>query len=170
MDTASAVLSSLDLLHRILCGNVGATTFVMASRVCKGWREATTGTGGSKAVLLSVASYTNGLTKGEFVGLLALTSDEADATPHERRRRASGGAYHLYSPLSCEAAIAKRGDIHGWRLRLNLRRLDEPRRRKRPWEWNGGRSVCRPIASKCEREERIHHMSVPRGATALTIV
>ena len=158
MGTASeAVLSNTDLLHRILCGNVGATTFVVASRVSKGWREATTGKGASGEVVLAAASYTGGLVKGHFMGLLALTAEEAGEAEHEKRRRGAGGVYHLYSPAACEAAFEEGGGVGGWRERLSMRRVEEGRRKGWAWgRWNEGRGRARKGKAAWRREERLH--------------
>ena len=152
------VLSSTDLLQRVLSGNVGVTTFVMASRVCRAWRCATTGEGASEGMLVEVAGYTGGLIKRDFVGLLAISRKEADAHEHKAKRRMGGGHYHLYSRGTFEAAIRRNGGVHGWRLRLNLRRLDEPARTKRPWEW--GKREGEGVVKRRRREDWLHAVSV----------
>ena len=101
-----AVLSNEDLLAHILGGNIGPTTFVAISRVCKSWHAVART---NEAVLRLVALYQGGLTKTVFCGLFAVAPRDAVLLPHSVHRRRHGGSYHLFGKAAIDAALAKGG-------------------------------------------------------------
>ena len=111
-----AVVSDVDLVALILAGNIGPSGFAAASLVCKSWlsvcRE-------DERVLRGVAAYQGGLTKGVFMKLFAVSSQEADALPRAKRLRFGGGHYFLYRADAVDAVLAA-GGIKAWRDRLRV--------------------------------------------------
>ena len=101
-----AVVSDVNLVALILAGNVGPSGFVAASLVCKAWlsvcRE-------DERVLRGLAAYHGGLTKGVFVKLFAISSQEADALPRAKHLRFGGGHYFLYRADAVDAVLAVGG-------------------------------------------------------------
>ena len=112
-----AVVSDVNLVALILAGNIGPSGFAAASLVCRAWlsvcRE-------EERVVRGVAAYQGGLTKGVFMKLLAVSSQEADALPRAKRLRFFGGHYFLYRVDAVDAVLAA-GGIKAWRGRLRVR-------------------------------------------------
>ena len=67
-----------ELLVLALRGNVGISTWVAASGVCKGWRDALRT---DASLLVALADYTGGRTRTHFAGLLGLIFVEAARYP-----------------------------------------------------------------------------------------
>jgi hypothetical protein len=112
--TRESVLLNADLVACILTGNVGVSTFVSARAVCRAWRVACSE---DEALLRAVVAYTGSLLKRDFMGLLRLSSSEADAYPRERRVRARGGRYYLYRATAFDMALCDLGGMAGWCVR-----------------------------------------------------
>ena len=112
--TCESVLSNTDLVARILSGHVGVSTFVAARAVCKAWHAACSE---DTTLVAAVACYAGSLTKRDFMGLLRLSSTEADAYPRERHQRFRGGHYYLYNIDAFEKALCDIGGLAGWRVR-----------------------------------------------------
>ena len=109
-----SVLMNTDLLKCILTNHVAVSTFVAARAVCKVWRVACSE---DEGVLLSVARQAGCLIKRDFMGMLCLSSTEADAYQRERRVRVRGGHYYLYRADAFEKALGDLGGLVGWRVR-----------------------------------------------------
>jgi hypothetical protein len=112
-----AVVSDVDLVAIILAGNVGPSSFVAASLVCKSWLQACRDDG---RVLRGAALYQSGLTKCSFMKLFAISSHEADLLPRSSHTRFGGGTYFLYRSDAVDAVLAA-GGFKGWHRRLKLR-------------------------------------------------
>lgn len=112
------VCSEPDLVALILRGNVGMSTFESASLVCKAWLGVCRG---DEGLLRGVALYTEGLTKGAFLKLFAVSSSEAAALPHTSHKRYGGGSYFLYRQPAVDAVLARDGAMAAWRERLRRR-------------------------------------------------
>ena len=107
-------LSNPDIVRCILTGNVGLSTFVAARAVCRAWRAACAE---DEELLRAVMAYTGSLTKRDFMGLLRLSSAEADAYPRVRCVRARGGHFYLYRTEAFDMALGSLGGLAGWRAR-----------------------------------------------------
>lgn len=113
----AAVVQDVDLVGLILAGNIGPSSFTVASQVCKTWLSVCRA---DERVLRGVAMYQGGLTKGAFMKLFAMSSREADLLPHSTHKRLGGGSYCLYRSDAVDAALAA-GGIKQWRGRLAFR-------------------------------------------------
>ena len=112
-----AVVADVDLVGVILAGNIGPSGFAAASLVCKVWLSVCRM---DERVLRGVAAYQGGLTKGVFMKLFAISSQEADALPRTKHKRYGGGVYFLYHREAVDAILAA-GGITNWRTGLRLR-------------------------------------------------
>ena len=111
------VVSSPDLVCLILRGNVGVSGFGSASLVCKVWLQVCRS---DVQLLRGVALYTDGLTKGAFMKLFAVSSSAADALPRTTHKRYGGGQYFLYRQDAVDAILSDGGMV-AWRDRLSAR-------------------------------------------------
>ena len=142
-----AVLSNEDLLAHVFGGNIGPTTFVAISRVCKSWHSVART---NEMVLRMVALYQGGLTKTVFCGLFALTPREAVLLPHSVHRRRNGGPYHLFRKAAIDETLAQ-GGMQAMRERL----ANRSKAIARGWalyELPNARSTLKQI----ELEDRLH--------------
>ena len=140
-------LSNHDIVRCILSGNVGLSTFVAARAVCKAWRAACVE---DEGLLRAVMAYTGSLTKRDFMGLLRLSSTEADAYPREQCVRARGGHYYLYRTEALEMALCSLGGVARWRARKPPPPLVHNRSSAK------GRVLHNSIAPKWWLEDRWH--------------
>lgn len=115
-----AVLANDDLLALIL-SNLAPTCYVSAGRVCKTWRDVCHR---DASIALTVAKAASCLNKRVLMGLLALSSTEADALPRQTCRRRGGGVVYLYPGHAAEGAWLRFvGNAGEWRARLRQRSL-----------------------------------------------
>ena len=112
-----AVVCDDDVVALILSQGVGPASFAAASLVCRAWLRLCRF---DERVLRGAALYQGGLTKGAFMKLFAITSKEADASPHSTHKRYGGGVYFLYSNSAVEAVLAA-GGMREWRRRMRFR-------------------------------------------------
>jgi hypothetical protein len=110
---ARAVLENDDLLAWIL-SHTDATGFVTAGRVARQWRAVCH----RDASLVIAAARTSFLTKRVLVGLLGLSSTEADALPRQTLARRGGGVMHVYPSEVVDRAWLVVGGAEAWRARL----------------------------------------------------
>lgn len=112
-----AVTENGDLM-RLVLAKLEPRSYVYASRVCKQWRDvcrdATLAIGSAKA-----AAW---LTKRVMMGMLGLSSAEADALPRETHRRYGGGVMYVYPCDAVDEAWDRfvKSDA-AWRARLEKR-------------------------------------------------
>ena len=74
----------IDLIFHMLHGNVGLYTFLRARQVNRAWAAACD----DEKLIVSVAHYTDGLTRSQFRGLLRLTKEQATTFPSRPCRNA----------------------------------------------------------------------------------
>ena len=92
--TMAAVLENEDLLWWILQkANLSPHDFVAATRVSKVWRDVCFRDG---QLAMQAARQAHCLTKRALMGLLALSSEEADRLPRGTRKRPGGGLMYSY--------------------------------------------------------------------------
>ena len=104
-----------DLVARILCGNVGVSTYVNASMVSRTWRDACTR---DEPLLRSVALYSGGMTKTLFGGLFALYPNELRAVTHTtRKKQYSPAVYCVYASVAVDEALQLLGGLGGLHAR-----------------------------------------------------
>jgi hypothetical protein len=115
--TVAHVVSDPDLVCLILRGNVGVSAFGSASLVCKVWLHVCRS---DMRLLRGVALYTDGLTKGAFMKLFAVSSSAADALPRTTHKRYGGGNYFLYRQDAVDAILAD-GGMASWHHRMRTR-------------------------------------------------
>ena len=111
------VVSSPDLVCLIVRGNVGVSGFGSASLVCKVWLQVCRS---DVQLLRGVALYTDGLTKGAFMKLFAVSSSAADALPRTTHKRYGGGNYFLYRQDAVDTILAD-GGMAAWHDRMRTR-------------------------------------------------
>lgn len=112
------VVSDPDLVALILRENIGVSAFGSASLVCRVWLQVCRS---DVRLLRGVALYTDGLTKGAFMKLFAVSSSAADALPRTTHKRYGGGTYYLYRQDAVDAILADGGGMAAWRDRLRAR-------------------------------------------------
>ena len=110
-------LSDPDILSYILRGNVGPSTFAVASEVCRAWRAVCRS---DVTVVHAVALYQGGLTMAKLTHLFAITQNQAKDLPHTAHARYDGGTYYLYTTPAVDALLSPSG-MEAWRLRLHAR-------------------------------------------------
>jgi hypothetical protein len=118
----SAVLGNEDLLHLILQhAGLSPAAFVAVSRVSKAWHSTCMR---DSNLMLSAALRATVLTKRVLMGLLALSSREADSLPRYTRLRRGGGFMYVYPSVVAVSAWADVvGGIEEWHARLYARKL-----------------------------------------------
>ena len=124
-----------DLLRLVLQQTVRTPAdFVSVGRVCREWREiclcdetlVLTAVRGGQGRWREGRSDREMLTKQTLMGLLALSSREADALPREVKGRRGGGFMYLYEPRVAETAWKETvGEMGGWRERLSKRSREQ---------------------------------------------
>jgi hypothetical protein len=115
----AAVLENEDLLAFILLqAELTPRDFVNASRVSKGWHEVCLRDGVLAMQAAKTAEY---LTKRALMGLLVLSSQEADRLPRATKPRRGGGVMYLYPVAAVYRAWEVVGGTAAWRLRLRER-------------------------------------------------
>lgn len=114
---ANAALCNSDLVACILRGNVGPSTFAVASEVSKAWLAACRE---DPTVLRAVAHYQGGLTKSKLIHLFAITGRKIEDLPHTTHARRGGGTYSLYCGPAIDKLLSNDGAA-AWRLRLQAR-------------------------------------------------
>ena len=111
-------LGNPDIVACILRGNVGPSTFAVASEVSHVWRTVCRS---DATVLRAVALYQGGLTRAKLTHLFAITANEAKALPCSTHARHGGGVYYVYRAPAVDALLSPRGGMKAWRLRLRAR-------------------------------------------------
>ena len=115
----AAVLENEDLLALILQkAELAPKDFVSASRVSKGWHDVCMWDG---MLALQAARRAQYLTKRKLMGLLALSSKEADVLPRACKPRRCGGVMYLYPVAAVDSAWKEVGGAVPWRSRLKER-------------------------------------------------
>lgn len=106
MASADAVLQDRELVALLLRGNVGPATFAALACVCRTWRMVCYE---DEDVLRAVAAFNESLTKGIFMRLFCLSSDEANALPRTEHVRLRGGKFYLYGEAAVDQVLASGG-------------------------------------------------------------
>jgi hypothetical protein len=119
----AAVLENEDLLAMILQkAELAPRDFVRASRVSRGWHDVCMRNG---TLALQAARTTEYLTKRALMGLLALSSQEADRLPRATKPRRGGGVMYLYPVAAVDRAWEVVGGADAWRSRLRERSSEQ---------------------------------------------
>ena len=122
----AAVLENEDLLALILQhAELTPRDFVSASRVGKRWHDVCMRDG---TLALQAAKRAQYLTKRVLMGLLSLSSKEADRLPRATKPRRGGGVMYLYPVSAVDRAWGDVGGLDGWRLRLKERSHEQKAR------------------------------------------
>lgn len=113
----ATVLDNDDLVALILQhAELTPEGFVIASRVCRAWHTSCMRDGG---LVLKAARQANYLTKRALMGLLALSSGEADRLPRNSKRRRDGGIMFKYHKGAVDRAWRDVvGGVGAWQTRL----------------------------------------------------
>ena len=96
--------------------------FVAVSRVSKAWRSVCLR---DEQVLMKALSRCKYITKGMVMGLVGLTSAEADRLPHRVGMRRDGGLMYQYDPSQVKRALDVKGGMVGRQARLAKRSVYE---------------------------------------------
>ena len=135
----------IDLIFHILHEHVGLYTFARARQVNRAWAAACD----DEKLILSVARYTDGLTRSQFRGLLRLTKEQATAFPSRPCRNAGSlNTYYLYLPATVQRALAQMGGLRALHARTPMLPWKPP-----PLDPSTRSRHCRELA---EREECLH--------------
>lgn len=119
----AAVLENEDLLASILReAELTPRDFVNVGRVNKGWRDACMRDG---ALALQAARRAECRTKRALMGLLALSSQEADRLPRATKPRRGGGVMYLYPVSAVDRGWEVVGGAAAWRSRLRERSIEQ---------------------------------------------
>ena len=119
----AAVLENEDLLALILQeAELTPRDFVNVSRVNKGWHDVCMREG---TLALQAARRAEYLTKRALMGLLALSSQEADRLPRATKPRRGGGVMYLYPVAAVDRGWEVVGGAAAWRLRLRERSIEQ---------------------------------------------
>ena len=119
----AAVLENEDLLALILQeAELTPRDFVNVSRVNKGWHDVCMRNG---TLALKAARRAEYLTKRALMGLLALSSQEADRLPRATKPRRGGGVVYLYPVSAVDRGWEVVGGAAAWRLRLRERSIEQ---------------------------------------------
>ena len=119
----AAVLGNKDLLALILQeAELTPRDFVNVSRVNKGWHDVCMRNG---TLALQAARGAEYLTKRALMGLLALSSREADRLPRATKPRRGGGVMYLYPVAAVDRGWELVGGAAAWRLRLRERSIEQ---------------------------------------------
>lgn len=115
-----SVLANGDLLGLIFaCADLGPADVVSVGRVSRLWRDVSLQ---DASLAIAAARAASCLNKRVLMGLLALSSAEADALPRETRRRWGGGVVYVYPKYVVdEAWIRFVGSGEAWHARLRER-------------------------------------------------
>jgi hypothetical protein len=120
------VLGNRDLVALVLrYADLDPVSFVQMGLVNHAWREACQG---DTDLILRAAAGRPYMTKRALMGLIGLTSGEANTLPREskpRSRTNGGGWLWAYSPAVAPAALLAVGGIEGRRLRLSHRAMEQ---------------------------------------------
>ena len=103
----------IELIFHILHGNVGLYTLACARQVNRAWAAACD----DEKLIVSVAHYTDGLTRTQLRGLLRLTKEQATTFPSMACGSAAGTPYSLYSPATVQKALLWLDGMRGLRSR-----------------------------------------------------
>ena len=104
----------IELIFHILHENVGVHTLTCARQVNRAWAAACD----DEKLIVSVAHYTDGLTRKKLRGLLRLTKEEATAfrsTPFGNP--GSLRTYYEYSPATVQKALVQMGGLRALHAR-----------------------------------------------------
>ena len=119
----AAVLENEDLLALTLQeAELTPRDFVNVSRVNKGWHDVCMRNG---TLALKAARRAEYLTKRALMGLLALSSQEADRLPRATKPRRGGGVVYLYPVSAVDRGWEVVGGAAAWRLRLRERSIEQ---------------------------------------------
>ena len=157
-----------DVLGCILRNNVGISTFVQVSSVCKRLRRICHT---DESILISAATYSGGLTRTDFKGLFALTPSESEIFTHVWLKKMwHTGRYCIYHADGVNEVIRAMGGMVGWRERVAASLL----RPAPKWSWPQRPAPYlgkRTRRLRWELEEDLHeqskHSDVPIGYSAL---
>lgn len=138
-------LSNPDIVACILRGNVGPSTFAVASEVSRVWLGVCRS---DETVLRAVALFQGGLTKAKLIHLFA--TREVDALPRTQHALARGGAYYLYRAPAIDMLLGADG-MSAWRRRMR-ERADSPWCPFMLWP----PPPPPPRRAPCQEEERLH--------------
>ena len=97
-------------------------TLVVVSRVSRAWRSVCLR---DEQVLLRALSRCKYITKGTVMGLVGLTSAEADRLPRTVSMRRDGGLMYQYDPSQVKRALDVKGGMVGRQARLAKRSVYE---------------------------------------------
>lgn len=145
-----AVLENADLLGVIFAhADLSPACYVSVGRVCRLWRDVSC----DASLTIAAARAAACLNKRVLMGLLGLSSAEADLLPRETRRRWGGGVVYVYPKHVVEEAWVRFvGSREVWRARL-LERSRYQRRIEQSFgpEWRSLRwpSAFRVDANVC---------------------
>jgi hypothetical protein len=119
----AAVLENEDLLALTLQeAELTPRDFVNVSRVNKGWHDVCMRNG---TLALKAARRAEYLTKRALMGLLALSSQEADRLPRATKPRRGVGVVYLYPVSAVDRGWEVVGGAAAWRLRLRERSIEQ---------------------------------------------
>ena len=105
-----------DLIAYTIRNNVGLSTFVQLSAVCKRLHHICRS---DESLLVSAALYTGGLTRTHFMGLFALSPHECKKFPHRIVNRVwYSGTYTMYGEDAVHLAVQSVGGVSGWSRRI----------------------------------------------------
>jgi hypothetical protein len=150
--TMRDVLTNLDLVGKILVGNIGPSAFAAASLVSKCWLSVCRT---DEGVLQGVAQYQGGVTKTTLMRLFAVSPHEADTLPRTSHKRYGGGSYYLYGGAAIDAILAN-GGMKEWQKRLRSRGASPCLTRRQPQSSD--------IRRAFQQEERLHARTAQRQA------
>jgi hypothetical protein len=149
----NAALSNPDIVACILRGNVGPSTFAVASEVCRAWLAVCRS---DATVLRDVAMFQGGLTKAKLKHLFAISDRAADALPRTLHARHGGDTYQLYRAPAVDKLLGADG-MAAWRLRLRERAASQ-------WSpfllWPP--PACPPRRAHWQEEARLHAIAKVR--------
>ena len=151
----------IDLIFHILHENVGLYTFARARQVNRAWAAACD----DEKLILSVARYTDGLTRTQFRGLLRLTKEQATSFSSSSHTtvRPYKQSYWLYNPATVQKALSQLGGMPGIQARRVPHRGADygvTRTEKRPSEFeeflHERAEKRRRVRLVCEQEARAY--------------
>ena len=108
-----------ELITHFLRGNVGPQTLVSARHVSRTWATACE----DESLIVSVATYVDGLRRTQLSGLLQLTAQQVHSYPHRSHSTFAKGGIHdffLYEPATVQRALCELGGIEGLQARPPL--------------------------------------------------